>query len=427
MSAHRLVDDFFRHEYGRLVARLTREFGAHQLEELEDAAQSALMTAVESWPRTGPPDAPSAWLYRVAHNNALGALRRDRRHARLLAQEAVADPQDPATAGGHDDDNDLLRMLFVCCDERIPTEGQLVLALKTLCGFSTSEIAHRLLTTEANVYKRLTRARDRLRAHVRSTGVLDVSERVMTSRLHAVHDVLYVLFTEGHLSSHPEVAIRRELCDEAIRLTTLVAAQRGRAPETCALLALMHLHAARLAARQNAALGLLLLDEQDRAAWDHRQIELGVTWLAESARGDAMSRYHAEAGIAVEHCLASSLTETRWDRIVGHYEWLERLAPSPLHTLGRAVAVAEWQGAAAGLAIAQEIQPTEWLRANYQWHAVLADLHRRCGHLDRANRLGADAVRLAPNDLTRVLLARRLQLPREHADGSGAAVRGTGL
>ncbi len=168
-----------------------------------------------------------------------------------------------------------------------------------------------------------------------------------------MHGVIYLLFNEGYLSAHAEQAIRRELCDEAIRLATLLAEHPvGAVPETFALVALMHFHAARLGARLDATGGLLLLEEQDRSLWDRERIQLGATWLQRAASGESFSRFHAEAGIAAEHCFAPSFAETRWKEIADLYEMLERIAPSPLHTLNRAVAVAEWQGRGGGARVA---------------------------------------------------------------------------
>lgn len=411
LTATGLVEHFFRHEYGRLVASLSMRVGVQHLEAVEDSVQSALMTALESWTVGGLPDNPSAWLFRVAHNNLIGELRQGAGRRRILERQAT---QDVGTAGigpeiflAGEVRDELLRMLFVCCDEAIPPESQLVLALKTLCGFDVREIAYRLFTTEANVYKRLARARDRLRQQPPRREELGGAR--IASRLPAVNRILYVLFTEGYLSAHAEIAIRRELCDEAIRLTSVLADHpSGQTPETFALLALMHLHAARLTAREDAAGGLLLLEEQDRSLWDHRQIQLGLEWLAKSARGDTFSRYHAEAGIAAEHCLAPSFPETNWENVVECYELLERVAPSALHRLNRAVAVAEWKGAAAGLAVLEGFEPPTWLAGSYLWAAVLADLHRRCGDSMLATRYRNAALQSAPSRAVRDLLSRRL-------------------
>lgn len=413
MSTPELVEHFFRHEYGRLVATLSRRVGVQHLDAVEDAVQSALMTALASWTAGGLPDSPSAWLVRVAHNNLLGELRQQHRRRRILSErgadpdEVMETPLEPPLPGEVRDD--LLKMLFVCCDDAIPAESQLVLALKTLCGFDVREIALRLFSTEAQIYKRLERARNRLREA--PPRIDELSAEQYASRVPGVHQILYLLFTEGYLSSHAEQPIRGELIDEALRLGSILASHPvGKTPETAALLALMHLHAARITARQDAHGGLILLADQDRTLWDQERMGIGLQWLEASARGDVYSRYHAEAAIAAEHCLAPSFEETRWDRIAEGYALLERIAPSALHTLNRAVAVAEWQGPAAGLAVLEGFAPPHWLVDSHAWAAVLADLHRRCGHDEEARRYRDIALSSAPTPAVRALLERRLQL-----------------
>lgn len=369
------------------------------------------MAALTKWVATGAPHEPEAWLYRVAHNNLMGDLRRHAAQARILesAGDAAAEStQDDASAHFDGEVRDeLLRMLFVCCDEALPRESGLALALKTLCGFGTGEIALCLFTTEANIHKRLARARQKLRELSVDTDTPPLE--TLKSRLPSVYAVIYLLFNEGYLSVHQEHAIRRELCDEAIRLATLLAAHPvGASPETFALLALMHLHAARLAARRDATGGLLLLEEQDRSCWDREGFQLGIQWLARAADGKNFTRYHAEAGIAAEHCLAPSFAETRWGEIAELYAMLERIDPSPLHTLNRAVAVAEWKGVDAALALLRDLAPPTWLSGHYLWAAVLADLHRRAGHMEPAGRYREQALATAPTDKLRDVLQRRL-------------------
>ena len=408
----RLAEHFFRHEYGRLVATLTRQTGAEHIEAVEDAVQAALLSALESWTVAGMPDNPSAWLFRVARNDLWDELRQRTRHRRLLedhAAEKVAVTEQMAEVGYPNNvQDDLLRMLFVCCDDAIALESQIVLALKTLCGFEVREIALRLFTSEANVYKRLGRARERLReAPPRPDELTDAK---CTSRLGAVHKILYLIFTEGYLSTHAETAIRRELCAEAIRLTDLLANHPvGDSPETSALLALMHLHSARLTARQDDSGGLILLEEQDRDLWDREKIALGLSWLAKSAQGDAFTRYHAEAAIAAEHCLAPTLEETRWDRVAECYELLEQVAPSALNRLNRALVVAELHGPEHGLAMLDGFQPPTWLAGSYMWAAVLADLHGRSGNAQAASSFCELAYQLAPTEAVKRVLHRRLQ------------------
>lgn len=406
-----LVDHFFRHEYGRLVAMLTRMAGLRHVELVEDAVQTAFMAALTAWTAKGLPEDPGGWLYRVAYNQVIGDLRRKAGRLRILERvvDAVAangDHSAPAYFAAEVRD-DMLRMLFVCCDDAIPRESRVVLALKTLCGFSTAEIALRLFTTEANVYKRLARARDRLREAPPHTETPPLE--ALRSRLTSVHVVLYLLFNEGYLSAHAEEAIRRELCDEAIRLATLLAEHPvGAVPETFALLALMHLHAARLGARVDGMGGLLLLEEQDRSLWDREKMRLGAEWLERAASGEVFSRFHAEAGIAAEHCFAPSFAQTRWKEIASLYAMLERISPSPLHTMNRAVAVAEWQTPEAGLALLQGLVPPAWLAGSYLWSAVLGDLHRRAGNLEIAQRHRERALASAPTEAVRELLRRRL-------------------
>jgi RNA polymerase sigma-70 factor (ECF subfamily) len=196
-----------------------------------------------------------------------------------------------------------------------------------------------------------------------------------------------------------------------MRLCTVLAEHPPTAtPETFALIALMHLHAARMPARQDGSGGLLLLEEQDRSLWDAREIELGLSWLARSAQGDVFSRYHAEAGIAAEHCLAPAFEHTRWERIVACYALLDQLAPSALHTLNRALAIAAWRGPAEGLAVIEGLEPPSWLVGSYLWAAVLADLHRRAGHRELAQRYRDTAIAAAPSVAVRDALERRLRV-----------------
>jgi RNA polymerase sigma factor (sigma-70 family) len=408
-----LAEHFFRQHYGRLVAVLTRQAGVRHIQFVEDAVQSALEAALSAWTSPPYPDNPGAWLYKVARNRLIQDLRRESGRMRILERVAteVADEADDSLDAPFPNEirDDLLRMLFVSCDDVIPEESRIVLALRTLCGFNAAEIAVRLFTSEDNIHQRLSRARDRLRQQPLETDTPSVNQ--LSDRLPSAQGVLYLLFNEGYLSARPEHAIRRELCEEAIRLTTLLAEHPvGAVPETFALLALMHLHAARLGSRASATGGLLLLEEQDRSLWDRERIRSGMEWLTRSASGGVFSRFHAEAGIAAQHCLAASYQETRWDEIADLYATLERTVPSPLHRLNRAIAVAESQGPSAGLDLLEGLAPPPSLQSSHLWDAVLADLHRRAGHNDLAEQHRERALRRAPTHAVRQLLARRLEV-----------------
>src|SRR6187549_430727 len=290
MTATELPENWFRHEHGRLVSILSRRFGLHRMELCEDATQTALLQAMQAWSLSLPDD-PGAWLYRVAHNHVLDELRRDRRDQRYLAEVQSEYAQQEVQ-------DDVLRLLFVCANPAIPPESQLVLALKTLCGFSTEEIALRLFQREDAIHKRLQRARTRLREHAEV-------QSLEPERAQSVLHMLYLLFNEGYSSAQPDRVIRRELCDEALRLALMLREDpAGALPETDALIALMSFHAARFEARVDGTGGLLLLEEQDRSLWDHELVQRGIAHLTRSARGEKLSRYHAEAGLAAEHCLA---------------------------------------------------------------------------------------------------------------------------
>lgn len=390
---------------------LSRRTGVQHLELVEDTVQYALMTAIEQWSIKGMPDIPTSWLYRVANNKLLDELRQQSSHRRLLEQNAQdvigALSVEPTHFLSTEISDDLLRMLFICCDDSIPEQSRLVFALKNLCGFNVAEIALRLFTSEANVYKRLGRARAELQKN--TSQLNDLTQEEYSSRIPAVRKTLYLMFTEGYLSSHAETAIRLEFCNEAIRLTTLLADHAvGQSPETFALLALMHLHIARMAGRQDGTGGLLLLEEQDRSTWDKNRISEGLRYLAQSAQGDNFTRYHAEAGIAAEHCLAPSFKQTRWDRVVENYLLLEKIAPSPIHTLNRAIALAEWQSPEKALELIRDFDAPIWLSRSFYWSAVLADLYKRCGNSDKASRFIEEALELAPTPAIKTLLRRRL-------------------
>jgi RNA polymerase sigma factor (sigma-70 family) len=395
MIAPELPEHWFRRELGRLVSILSRRFGFHRIELCEDAAQTALLQATQSW-SSKLPDDPGAWLYRVAHNHVLDELRREKRDERYLADVQVEYAQQEVQ-------DDVLRLLFVCADPAIPPESQLVLALKTLCGFSTQEIALRLFQREDAIHKRLQRARARLREHAEVQS-LD------PERAHSVLHMLYLLFNEGYSSAQPDRVIRRELCDEALRLALLLREDpAGALPETDALIALMCFHAARFDARVDGMGGLLLLEEQDRSLWDRDLVRRGLDHLTRAARGEVFSRYHAEAGIAAEHCLAPSYAKTNWAEIVRLYEVLERIAPSPLNVLNGAIALAEWKGPDAGLAAIEAIDAPSWLTGYYLWDATLGELHRRRGDRERALAHTKAALAAAPTNPEKALLERRMK------------------
>ncbi|QEL15065.1 RNA polymerase sigma factor [Limnoglobus roseus] len=401
-----LVEHFFRHESGRLVAVLTRSLSVRRLELVEDVVQAALMQALETWSRRGVPDDPAGWLYRTARNLAIDALRREQTHGRALPHVADGIGQEaPPEAHFADEIGDEpLRLLFVCCHEAVPPESRVAFALRTLGGFSTAEIARGLLTTEANVQKRVERARDRLR----ELGV-EFEAPQLRARLDAVLSVIYLLFSQGCHATHADVPIRRDLCDEARRLAKMLAENPiGGVPAVHALLALMSFHAARFDARVALDGGIVLFEDQDRSAWNWGDVREGMAWLARSATGEELTRYHVEAGIAWEHCRAPTFADTDWRRISEGYELLGRIAPSPVHALNRAVAEAHLHGPQAGLERLAAVDPED-IPARYPgWHAVIGELHFRLGQYDAAELAWREALRLSSASADQDFLSRRI-------------------
>lgn len=411
MNKRVTIEHVFRHSYGQLVALLTRRFGIEFIDNIEDAVQWSMAQAIEFWPKTNTPENPTAWLYQVAYRHLLSELSATKRKMSLITEHQsqmgshVLEETEAPLSGEIDDS--LLRMLFIACDEAIPIESQLVFTLKSLCGFNIREIALRLFISEANVYKRFSRAKKHLQNHVQHLNTLNDAE--MKVRLPAIYRVLYLVFTEGYLSSHADRAIRQDLCEEAIRLVNiLIDSHVGNAPESYALAALMYFHLARINAREDEGGTLLLLEHQDRTKWDKQLITLGLNYLEQSAQGEIISRYHIEAGIAAEHCLASSFQQTRWEKIIRSYECLERIFPSPFHVLNRAIALAQWKTPQAGLAVLLSANMPSWLDRTYHWYAVLADLQFRCGETSCADKNATLAINSAPTEHIKQLLRKRL-------------------
>jgi RNA polymerase sigma-70 factor (ECF subfamily) len=410
LKQHALVEHLFRHEYGLLVASLLHRFGVHHLEAIEDAVQYSMMQALDFWSKKDVPKKPSAWLYQVAYHQLISMLRTDKRQKEILAKQenttnnGLLEQSEPP--GQSQMDDSMLRMLFIACNETIPIESQLVFTLKSLCGFSVRETALRLFISNANVYKRYARARQTLKKH--PVELDDITRLEMKKRVPTVHRVLYLLFTEGYLSSHMDMAIRKDLCEEAIRLLRLISESTiGNVPQTSALLALMYFHYSRMNARQDSSGSLLLLEQQDRSLWNQQGIAIAMGYLEQSAQGQKLSRYHVEANIAAEHCMAPSFAKTRWDKIVASYELLEHIAPSVLNHLNKSIAMAQWQGPEVGLSVLQTMQSTQQSNGSYHWIAVLADLQYRSQKFNEAKKNSKKALQAAPTPKIKKLLQNR--------------------
>jgi RNA polymerase sigma factor (sigma-70 family) len=409
-----LVEHLFRHESAKMVATLTRIFGIEHLNLAEDVVQEALGRALQTWPYRGIPENPSAWIMRASRNLALDVIRREKvfrgkepEIARLIEAGGSSTPE-AAIFSENEITDDRLRMMFVCCHPVIPSEAQVALTLKTLCGFSVSEISRAFLTTEAAIAKRLTRAKQKIQ-ETRVPFEIPVGDE-LARRLQSVLQSLYLLFNEGYKASAGDKLVREELCHEAIRLTELLAQHRaGNQPKTHALLALMLLNAARLAARQDLEGNLRRLEEQDRTRWDQAMIERGMSHLRESASGDSMSEYHLQAGIAACHATAKDYEATDWSRILSLYDRLMEFDDSPVVALNRAVAVANVRGPEAGLKAVRAIRDREKLASYYLLYAVIGELEMRLENREAAAQEFRKAFELAETKSERAFLLKRLQ------------------
>lgn len=411
-SPSQVVEHFFRHETGRLHGALTRLLGPGNLSLVEDVAQGALLQAMRTWAIGGVPPNPSAWITRVAMNLARDAMRHRRMSAgketNIITHFEQLRPEAAEVGEGeHEIRDDTLRLMFVCCHPSLTPDAQVVFALKLLCGFSTAEIARAFLSTETAIEKQLTRTKQR----IRDAGIgFDIPQGgELTARLDGVLAALYLLFNEGYKASAGERLLREDLCQEAIRLTALLVTHpAGRTPRSHALLSLMLLTAARFPSRLDEQGDLLRLDDQDRSKWDQALIARGLVELVAAAQGAELSEYHLQAGIAACHCMASDYESTDWARILRHYDELNRLKPSPVVALNRAVAVAHVHGPQAGLDAVAAIPNRERLESHYLLHAVIGELQWRLKNHRAAAESFRQALRLAHVGPEQLYLTRML-------------------
>jgi RNA polymerase sigma factor (sigma-70 family) len=410
-----LAEHLFRQEAGKLVSVLTGIFGIDRLQLAEDVVQEALIRALQTWPYYGIPKNPAAWITQTAKNLALDLIRREKLFRDK--QPEIAASVDQWSADSLSDDSPLfdteikdsrLRLMFACCHPLIAQDEQTALALKTLCGFSAAEIAKAFLTTEAAIAKRLTRARQKIRELRIPFEIPSGSE--LSVRLNGVLQTLYLLFNEGYKASSGESLVKKDLCNEAIRLAKLLVEHPvGHQPRLHALLALMLLNAARFPTRTDTEGNILRLKEQDRSRWDRAMIGSGMSHLLQSAEGDEISDYHLQAGIAACHCAASDYESTDWPQILSLYDRLVVLDDSPVVALNRAVAVANVHGPTAGIEAVEAIRNRGKLSSYYLLYAVLGELEVQLDHPKIAAEHFRTSLQLTEIKSEKNFLSKRIQ------------------
>ncbi len=371
------------------------------------------MTALERWPREGPPPNPGAWITTTARNRAIDRLRRRRTliekteqlgREQLVEEELAA--EEPSEEEAMPIEDDRLRLIFTCCHPALPMEARVGLTLRTLGGLQTPEIARAFLVPEPTLAQRLVRAKRK----IREAGIpyRVPPDHLLPERLDGVLQVLYLIFNEGYGASSGDALVRRELCAEAIRLGRVLAALMPDEPEVLGLLALMLLHDARREARVGDDGELVLLDDQDRSRWDGARIAEGAALVDRALRMGNPGLYQLQAAIAALHDRAITPDATDWPQIAALYGALERRTPSPVVALNHAVAVAMAEGPAVGLARVEEIAAAGALDEYPYLHAARADLLRRLGRYEEAHGAYERALGLTANAAERRFLRRRL-------------------
>ena len=402
------IDAIYRADWGRIVATLIRSFG--DFDVAEEAAQEAFAVAVDQWSTDGIPDSPAAWIIQIAKHKAIDRLRRRLRFQEKVesyAHELPTTTEQPELDTGEIPD-DRLRLIFTCCHPALALEAQVALTLRTLCGLETDEIARAFLVPVTTMAQRLVRAKRKIRDAGIPYKVPETGD--MAARIDAVLTVIYLIFNEGYASTRGEPLVRADLCAEAIRLARFIRMLMAPYPpeEATGLLALMLLHDSRRDARVDQAGDLVTLEEQDRRRWNLQQIAEALPLVGESLRRES-GPFALQAAIAAEHCKATRAEDTDWPRIVRLYDTLERVQPSPIVSLNRAVAVAMMDSPRPALALIDALAATGDLDNYHLMHAARADLLRRIGSTVEAAKSYERALALVTNESERRFLKRRLR------------------
>ena len=399
-----------------MTAVLTKIFGTENLQTAEDVVQETLLSALNTWKLKGIPNNPSAWLFYVAKNKAIDIIRRNKHSLQydfnntkkklLTSEYTVAAAMNDLWKEELIND-DLLNMMFACCHPQISEENQITLILKTLCSFSTTEIAKAFLTGEDTISKRLYRTKEFFRHNKIELKIPSSNE--IKDRINTVLNAIYLLFNEGYNSASSDKLIRKDVIEEAMQLCKLLTENaHTQQPEVFALMALMCFHAARIESRITSEGEIILLSMQDRTKWNRQLIEEGNGYMNRAAFGDEIRTYHLEAAIAFEHCVAESFGQTNWKKILNYYEWLCRISPSPVTELNKAIVVMQIEGAAAALRIINNISDRKKLENWYLYYASLGEIYSRLNDKQSAKTNFETAIKLTQSEAEKRMLKNKI-------------------
>jgi len=409
VDATEAVEAVYRSDWGRIVATLIGLIGDFDL--AEECAQEAFAAAVDQWRTAGVPEFPRAWIIQTARHKAIDRIRRSARFEQKLesyANSGLVRTLEEPDYDTNEIPDDRLRLIFTCCHPALGLDAQVALTLRTLCGLETDEIARAFLVPETTMAQRLVRAKRKIRDAGIPYSVPESND--LAARIDAVLTVIYLVFNEGYAATRVGPLVRTDLCAEAIRLGRLVRSLMKPQPpsEATALVALMLLHDARRDARTDDVGDLIVLEEQDRSRWDRAQISEALPLVEQALRGRP-GPFALQAAIAAVHCQAARAEDTDWPQIVRLYDLLERVQPSPIVSLNRAVAVAMVDGPPPALALIDQLATTDDLVNYHLLHAARADLLRRLGSPVEAAKSYQRALALVTNDSERRFLERRLR------------------
>ena len=410
-NINQLVDHLFRHESGKMIAVLSRLLGLQNIEVAQDIVQDTLLQAMSTWGFNGIPDNPSAWLYRVAKNKAIDFLRREKKFRELSPQYNYLLQSEytlSSTVNNLFLENEIqdsqLRMMFACCHPAIAEESQIALTLKTLCGLSVSEISKAFLTTEETIAKRIYRAKEKIKTEKIELDVPQNNE--LSSRIDTVLKSLYLLFNEGYKSSNPDILIREDLCEEAMRLCFILTQHSLTAfPRSKALLALMCFQASRLDARLDDKNNIILLKNQDRSKWNRSLMSKGFELMEESTEPFEVSTYHFEAAIASQHASARSFEQTDWKSIYHLYEMLYQLQPNPVVAMNKAIASAYAISKQNAL---NELQKIKGLEHHHIYYASIGEIYFELQNKDEAKKFYQKALEFTSSGHEQQLLISKI-------------------